>query len=297
MSRTTTLADPLASVLAGYRDAGQRRVLARQLAEELSDRLRAATVDRDTADAAMVDAKASALRIVRALVNRAETDPTIVHGKDYEGATTEYRAAMGRVVVHRSRKDRGAAPRWTAYGVPYNGQPADMVSVYEPATGTNDGDKMRAQYLAATAAARAWLAPLTGAAWLASAGLPAVEPIGLLSLDVYARHDGHASGAYTGSAYITVGGSLRDNALDLAELRSFDLTYGYGNDRVPMLTGDTLAEYHRLTRGNVPITELRADPPHEAERRIGRIRDLLTATAPMILAVWLAGFAVNDRER
>lgn len=290
---------PLSATVDQYRAAGERLARARTAVNVARDALRAAETAATGAEHDRAVLAAGAMLTVRALANRDQTAPVIVRASEYDGPATEYRAALGRARVSRRRADRGAAPRWTAYGWADSAESGrtETATIFEPERGSNDPDKLEAQRIAAEAAALAWTEPYTGAAWLAARGIAPVDPADVLDVDAYARRDGSHPGAYVATAYITAGGRLVDDALQLAELRSFEFAYGLGNDRRPVLPPDVLATLQGLTRGDVPIADLVADSPAETERRIGAVRDLLTANRSAIIGAWLAGFVTDDRPR
>jgi len=289
------LYDPLDAVAIEHQAAASTYAAARHRAAELREEARNAERDEEAAGTRIKAATARALLILRALVNRDETEPTAVVGKDYEGLTVEYRAALGRVNVHIRRGTRTAAPRWVAFGWRYGTDNNAGETVYEPPMGSNDPDKLAAQGVAAEAAARAWLQPLTGAAWLAAEGLAAVEPVDLLTVEGYATQ-GHERGAYSPSATISIGRTM-DNGVQLAKIDGYDLGYGLGNERRPALSQRQAAELVALTRGNVPIVDLRPDLPAERERRIEAIRALIRRNGRHIAATWLEGFRIDGTPR
>lgn len=295
---TTTPAAEVAYTLAAERaDAMRARKAAtveleaaRQRYDEIT---REAGAAKDRAEDRAARASVDARRLLAALVNRDELEPLEASSSDYAGPVVTFAAALGHARVSLRRGQRAAAPRWHAYGwqrYPYSDEQHTGGDIYRPERGTNDPDKLETQRLEAIAAARAWMAPRTGAAWLEAHGIAPTDPAELVSVVGWAV-GAPERGALSPRVALFLG--YVDDGVPLGELGGYELLYGLGNARRPVLPPELLERLHALTLGNVPVPDLAAAvaAAEPIESRREAVSELLTyAAAPAIVAAFLEGY-------
>jgi hypothetical protein len=210
----------------------------------------AANLARREAEAAAEAGKAASadlLNLLRALANRAETEPREIVQRDAWARSPEYAATFAHGYVQARSTSGGYsahAPKAVrAYLFPHGASASDAIDVYDSGRGTRDAGKLAAYTQEATAALLAALRPYTAAAWLAARGIdPATAPDPAAILEcrpmVGRRSDWWQGNrteywqvtwhvALTGSPELVPGIEIR-NGWDLAEARADAAAGGRG---------------------------------------------------------------------
>jgi len=276
----------LADLAAAQADAAREIIDARAELQANAEHRRLIETTLETATAS-ADAGAAQVRaLIRALANRDETEPTETPpGADT--ARTIYRATFGSSHAYTTPTgaSRSGPQIARAFLHLYPWTDATTTDLYRTPRGTRDPDKIAAELTRAKSAARAALAPLTGAAYLAARDIAPTDPAGLLTIDTGAGADWQYPGAYTATVTLSAG------PVSLADWRTFDLTY----DSPALLTPDHRATLQAMTRGNVPVTQLTRDEPAERDRRMSEIIDTLSGWRAEIIAAYLDSLRTSTR--
>ena len=174
IKNTNTAAEAIALYGDILENANTDAHLASEARDAANDAARKAKTAAEAAEEKVKTVKAEAERLYLALRRADRDEPTFNEATGWRDGVADrvdtrrggsFRTTFGRVFVTLDNTS-GVAFRWTATGYTEAGDVRGSVTLFEPARGTSNADRVQAQYAEAMQAARDWIATRTARAIL-----------------------------------------------------------------------------------------------------------------------------------